>query len=150
MTRLERVLEPNSTETPECICGRDMVLVSARAHPIANRAVERANTRASVDIVCILQFGWTNLAGRRDAQPSAEAETPRLNDHFRCVTGGPFDKLARGIAEHKTTVTHVEKFKADIVGFVARPPFVCIEHDDAHWSVKLTLAIILIIVCLLA
>lgn len=44
MTRLERVLEPNSTETPECICGRDMVLVSARAHPIANRAQTREYT----------------------------------------------------------------------------------------------------------
>jgi len=38
MSRLERVLEPDSTETPECICGKDMVLESVRSHSIAEGA----------------------------------------------------------------------------------------------------------------
>jgi hypothetical protein len=38
MSRLERVLEPNSTETPECVCGADMVLERVRPHSIVEGA----------------------------------------------------------------------------------------------------------------
>jgi hypothetical protein len=31
MSIIERVLEPNSTETPTCICGKDMRLAKIRA-----------------------------------------------------------------------------------------------------------------------
>jgi hypothetical protein len=35
MASIEHVLEPNSAETPTCICGKDMRLAKIVPHPIA-------------------------------------------------------------------------------------------------------------------
>lgn len=41
MSKIERVLEPGSTETPTCICGEDMVLARVQPQPISDNAVTR-------------------------------------------------------------------------------------------------------------
>jgi hypothetical protein len=41
MSTIERVLEPNSTETPTCICGKDMRLTKVQQHAIAEDAETR-------------------------------------------------------------------------------------------------------------
>jgi hypothetical protein len=41
MSKLERVLEPNSGETPTCICGDDMFLARVQPQPISDMAETR-------------------------------------------------------------------------------------------------------------
>ncbi|MGC1466908.1 MAG: hypothetical protein WA792_14370 [Pseudolabrys sp.] len=41
MSIIERVLEPNSTETPTCMCGKDMRLAKVERHLIAEHAETR-------------------------------------------------------------------------------------------------------------
>ena len=41
MSKLERVLEPNSEETPTCMCGEDMNLAKVQPQPISDDAETR-------------------------------------------------------------------------------------------------------------
>jgi hypothetical protein len=41
MSKLERVLEPNSTETPTCMCGEEMELARKQPQSISEHAETR-------------------------------------------------------------------------------------------------------------